>query len=266
MKTIPENLMPLERLRTILRMLRAPDGCPWDKEQTIQTLKPCLQEEVYELLDAMETDDVNNHREELGDVLLQVLFQTAIREEEHAFTLDDVINTLSDKLIRRHPHIFADVDAKTEEQVMANWEQIKKLERKDAAKTSTLDGVPDALPALLKAQRIQGKASHVGFDWKDASGPQGKVQEELLELDEAIATGDQAKIEDEMGDVLFSLVNLCRFLKVDAESSLRGSINKFSGRFKAVECEVAKRNLNMKDLSLEELDLIWDVVKRHAKM
>ncbi len=261
MKTIPANLTPIERLRAVLALLRAPDGCPWDREQTIQSLQPCLQEECYELLDAMVTNDVVNHREELGDVLLQVLFQTAIREEEGAFTLDDVINNLTDKLIRRHPHIFGDVQADTQEQVMKNWEQIKKQEKANAPKSSVLDGVPAALPALLKAQRTQSKAARVGFDWEATQGALDKLAEELDELKEAIAAKNLAAVEDEMGDLLFSAVNVCRFEHVDAETALRKATDKFSMRFRAVEKIVASRGLDMRQLSLVELDAIWDEVK-----
>ena len=265
MKIIPTDFpSPFERLRWVLKALRAPDGCPWDREQTLQTIQPCLQEECYELLSAMVGDDLENHQEELGDVLLQVLFQADIREDQKDFTFDDVVNRLADKLIRRHPHVFGEIDAKDTETVLRNWEQIKQTEhRKPTA--SALDGVPEALPALLKAQRTQHKAAKVGFDWKDADGPNAKLDEELAELREAIQAGDQEAIAEEYGDVLFSFVNLARFIKVDAESALRAATDKFARRFRAVEARVKADGHEMKELSLEALDAVWDAVKEEMK-
>lgn len=262
MKIVPTDFpSPFERLRWVLKALRAPDGCPWDREQTLQSIQPCLQEECYELLSAMVDDaHLEHHREELGDVLLQVLFQCDIREDEGAFTFDDVANTLADKLIRRHPHVFSTVDAKDTETVLKNWEQIKQTEHK-TPKASALDGVPTALPALLKAQRTQHKAAKVGFDWKDAEGPEAKIIEELAELRQAVAKGNADAVADEYGDVLFSLVNLARHLHVDAESALRAATDKFARRFRAVEACVKASGQEMKDLSLEALDAIWDKVK-----
>lgn len=265
MKTIPTDFpSPFERLRWVLKALRAPDGCPWDREQTLQSIQPCLQEECYELLSAMVGDDLANHKEELGDVLLQVLFQADIREDQGDFTFDEVVNTLADKLIRRHPHVFGDIDAKDTEAVLRNWEQIKQTEHK-TPKTSALDGVPEALPALLKAQRTQHKAAKVGFDWQDAEGPNAKLDEEIAELRAAIKSGDSEAIAEEYGDVLFSFVNLARFIHVDAESALRAATTKFSRRFRAVEARVKASGKEMKDLTLAELDAIWDAVKAEAK-
>lgn len=263
MKTVPAEFdSPFERLRWVLKALRAPDGCPWDREQTLQSIQPCLQEECYELLAAMVDDEnLDNHREELGDVLLQVLFQCDIREDEGSFSFDDVVNTLTDKLIRRHPHVFGEIDAKDTETVLKNWETIKQTEHK-TPKASALDGVPVNLPALLKAQRTQHKAAKVGFDWKDAEGPEAKIIEELAELKTAIAKGDASAIEDEYGDVLFSIVNLARHIHVDAESALRMATEKFARRFRAVEAYVKSDGKVMKDLSLEDLDKIWDMVKK----
>jgi MazG family protein len=202
-----------------MKRLRAPGGCPWDREQTLRTLKPCLLEETYELLEAMEDEDLALHVEELGDVLLQVVFQCAIREEEGRFTLDDVAAALAEKLVRRHPHVFGDTQAATSGQVLRNWEAIKQTEKGKPPDRSAIDGVPAALPALLKAQRVQAKASRVGFDWKDASGAVEKIDEELGELKQAIASGTPDQVAGEMGDLLFSLVNTCRFLDVDAEKT-----------------------------------------------
>ena len=199
-------------------------------------------------------------REELGDVLLQVLFQCDIREEQGAFTFDEVVSELTDKLIRRHPHVFGEVDAKDTETVLRNWERIKQGEHK-APKASALDGVPEALPALLKAQRTQHKAAKVGFDWQDAEGPEAKIVEELAELKAAVAAGKPEAVADEYGDVLFSMVNLARHIGVDAESALRAATAKFAKRFRAVEARVKAAGKDMKAMSLSELDAVWDAVK-----
>ena len=256
-----EKTEGIQKLLAVMRRLRAPGGCPWDREQTLKTLKPCLLEETYELLAAMDSDDLDNHLEELGDVLLQVVFQCEIREEQGKFDFDKVAATLAEKLIRRHPHVFGDVKAATTGEVLKNWEAIKQKEHAKAPEHSALDGVPAALPALLKAQRTQSKASRVGFDWKDSSGALEKVDEELRELREAIASGDHAKVEDEMGDLLFSAVNTCRFLKVDAEGALAGATEKFSRRFRAVEALARERGIDMKACTLQQLDVLWDEVK-----
>lgn len=264
MKQVPPHFAaPIDRLRWVLKALRAPDGCPWDRAQTLKTIEPCLQEECYELLDAMAGDDLPHHREELGDVLLQVLFQCDIREEQGAFGFDDVVNALADKLIRRHPHVFGDVSAADSEQALKNWERIKQTERK-GAEASALDGVPAALPALLRAQRTQHKAAKVGFDWKGAEGPDAKLDEEIAELRAAMRTGQTAHMAEELGDALFTLVNLARHLDIDAESALRAATDKFARRFKAVERRVRASGRDMAKLSLAELDAEWDAVKRDA--
>lgn len=261
MKQVPTDFpSPMAKLRWVLKALRAPDGCPWDREQTLASIQPCLQEECYELLSAMVGEDFANHREELGDVLLQVLFQCDIREEQGAFTFDEVVSELTDKLIRRHPHVFGEVDAKDTETVLRNWERIKQGEHK-APKASALDGVPEALPALLKAQRTQHKAAKVGFDWQDAQGPEAKIVEELAELKAAVAAGQPEAVADEYGDVLFSMVNLARHIGVDAESALRAATAKFAKRFRAVEARVKAAGKEMKAMSLTELDAVWDAVK-----
>ncbi|MCL2104954.1 MAG: nucleoside triphosphate pyrophosphohydrolase [Kiritimatiellaeota bacterium] len=255
-----EDLDGVRRLVQVMRRLRAPGGCPWDREQTLQTLKPCLLEETYELLDAMDRGDLALHAEELGDVLLQIVFQCAIREEEGRFSFDDVAAMLADKLIRRHPHVFGGATAESSGEVLRNWEVIKQSEKGKGR--SALDGVPATLPALLKAQRIQAKASRVGFDWADASGAIGKVHEELSELAGAVAEGDAARITEETGDLLFSVVNYCRFIQVDAESALAGAAQKFETRFREIEQRVREQGKDMKACSLAELDAMWDEVKR----
>ena len=252
-----------ERLCAIVARLRAPGGCPWDREQTLETLKPCLVEESYELLDIMAGPDTAGHCEELGDVMLQVVFQALLREETDAFAVEDVLNGVADKLVRRHPHVFGDVAVSGADDVLRNWEQIKKREKKagDGAPRSAIAGVPASLPSLLRAQRVQAKAARVGFDWPDRDGPQAKIAEELGELDEAVKAGDAARVQDEMGDVLFSVVNLCRFLKVDAETTLRQAVDKFSRRFQAVERMTQAEGVDMRACSLEELDRYWEKAK-----
>lgn len=265
MITVPESFpTPMARLRWVLRALRSPEGCPWDRDQTLASIQPCLQEECYELLSVMTGDDLPHHREELGDVLLQVLFQCDIREDAGAFGFDDVVNGLADKLIRRHPHVFGNASAADTESALRNWERIKQAEHR-SVKDSALDGVPEALPALLKAQRVQHKAAKVGFDWKDADGPDAKIAEELAELRAAVASGNPAAVADEYGDVLFSLVNLARHIGVDAESALRAATDKFARRFRAVEYRVKASGRDMKSMTLEELDAVWDEVKKDAR-
>jgi len=260
-----KELVGIRRLYEVMKRLRAPGGCPWDREQTLQSLKPCLLEETYELLEAMDSADLSLHIEELGDVLLQVVFQCAIREEERHFTLDDVAVALTEKLVRRHPHVFGDVTATSSGQVLANWEAIKQTEKGKPADRSAIDGVPAALPALLKAQRIQVKASRGGFDWDDATGATEKIEEELNELKEAVRSDDRQKITDEMGDLLFSVVNYSRFIGVDAESALEGASKKFSRRFREVERRVREQGRSLKACTLAEMDAIWDLVKEEER-
>jgi tetrapyrrole methylase family protein/MazG family protein len=255
----------LARLIRVMRRLRAPGGCPWDRAQTYHTLRPCVIEETYELLAAMESGNLDSHREELGDVLLQVAFQCQMRDEEGKFNLNDVANSLCDKLIRRHPHVFGDVKVASTGQVLKNWEAIKQTEKAKDPNRSAIDGVPDTLPALLKAQRVQSKASRVGFDWKDSSGALSKVDEELAELKEAIAEGDKPHIEEEMGDLLFAAVNTCRFLGIDAETAADSTTRKFSRRFRAVEKEIRDEGKDLKNCTLAEMDAVWDKIKAAEK-
>lgn len=259
----------IERLHEIMTRLRDPQtGCPWDREQTLESLKPCVLEETYELLAAMDKpEDTSNHIEELGDVLLQVMFQCVMAEQEGRFSFDDVANAISDKLVRRHPHVFGDVDAKDSATVLRNWEQIKQQEHKKEARHSALDGVPAVLPGLLKAQRTQEKAARVGFDWPDAAGPLDKIEEELAELKEEIATrkseapADSDRVKEELGDLLFATANLARHLKVDGESALEGTTARFSRRFRAVEAAAKAAGRSLKDMSLDEMDALWEQAK-----
>ena len=257
----------IERLHSIMTRLRNPEtGCPWDRVQTLSTLKPCVLEETYELLAAMDRpDDQSNYVEELGDVLLQVMFQCVMAEQEGRFSFDDVANAISDKLVRRHPHVFGDVDAKDPATVLRNWEQIKQQEHKKETRHSALDGVPSTLPALLKAQRSQEKAARVGFDWKDAKGPLAKIREEIAELEEAVAASSDTSLDEhvkeELGDLLFSVTNLARHLKADSESALEGSTAKFARRFRAVEAGAKAAGRDLKSMTLEEMDALWDKAK-----
>ena len=259
----------IERLHDIMTRLRDPQtGCPWDREQTLESLKPCVLEETYELLAAMDRpEDRANYVEELGDVLLQVMFQSVMAEQEGRFTFDDVANAISDKLVHRHPHVFGDVDAKDSATVLRNWEQIKQMEHRKESRHSALDGVPPTLPGLLKAQRTQEKAARVGFDWPDASGPMEKIREELDELSAEIAArkskapADSESVKKELGDLLFAVTNLARHLGVDAESAVELTTDKFSRRFRAVEAGAKESGRSLKDMTLEEMDALWDNAK-----
>jgi tetrapyrrole methylase family protein/MazG family protein len=241
--------------------LRARDGCPWDRQQTHESLKPFLIEEAYEVIEALEKGDAREFAEELGDLLFQILFHTRIAKEEGRFTISDVLEICTEKMIRRHPHIFGDSTAATPEEVLDTWERIKKKEHR---RPSILDGIPKQLPALLKAHRIQDRVSRVGFDWKMASEVFDKIDEELAEFRAAQAEQDRDKIEHEFGDILFTLVNLSRFLAINPEDSLQKTIARFSGRFKAVEKKLDDTGKKPGEVSLEEMDKLWDSVKRAA--
>ena len=252
----------------VMARLRAPNGCPWDREQTHSTLKPYLIEETYEALEAIDIGDDDELCKELGDVLLQVVFHAQIATEENRFDIEEVARAIVDKLIRRHPHVFADVDVDGSEQVLQNWEQIKKQERQEPgeATPSLLDGIPTQLPALMRAQRMQARVSRQGFDWDQIAGPLDKVEEEFAELRQAWASGETPAIEDEFGDLLFALVNTGRFLNVDPEQALRQSTEKFERRFRALEEAVRTSGREISALSLQELDEIWDEIKAREKM
>lgn len=244
------------RLVSIMDELR--EKCPWDKKQTIETLRPLTIEETYELTDAITDGDWKGIKEELGDLLLHLVFYAKIGKEQGQFTLQEVIEGISEKLIRRHPHIYADVKVNNDEDVKKNWEQIKMQE----GKKSVLAGVPKSLPAIVKATRIQEKAKLVGFEWDDISDVWKKVEEEIGELHEAIEGGNKNEIEDEFGDVLFSLVNYARFLHLDAEGVLEKTNKKFIYRFTEMEKEAMKQNKSLADMTLPEMDALWNEIKR----
>ena len=254
-----------ERLVDIMARLRAPDGCPWDRDQTLDSLRAYLLEETYELLEAMDAGDVDAHRDELGDLLFQVVFQSQIRAEEGAFALADVADTIANKLERRHPHVFGDLRGADRETIRRNWTTIKAAEKAARAEPdappSALDGVPAPLPALLRAHRLGAKASAVGFDWPDTAGVEAKLVEELAELQGAIASGDGAAIEEEMGDCLFTLVNWARHLGLEPETALQKANAKFVARFCEVERRVRERGQAVADTAPGVLEEIWTDVK-----
>lgn len=246
------------RLVKIMDELR--EQCPWDKKQTIDTLRPLTLEETYELADAISGNDWKGIREELGDLLLHILFYARIGKEENQFTLQEVIDGICEKLIFRHPHIYGDVKVADEEEVKRNWEKLKIKE----GKQSVLGGVPPSLPAMVKATRIQEKAKQVGFEWDTKEDVWLKVEEEIGELQEAVAEQDPAHIEEEFGDVLFSLINYARFLQVDAEGVLEKTNKKFIFRFQKMETIAAERGKTLQELSLLEMDAIWNEVKKQT--
>ncbi len=254
----------MARLCAIMARLRGPGGCPWDREQDLSSLKPHLLEEAYELLETMDGADLAAHAEELGDVLLQVVFQARIREEQGQFSLDDVAHGLAEKLVRRHPHVFGDVQVDDSAAVLRNWEAIKRTEKKSTVdgSRSALDGVPIALPALARAQRMQSKASRCGFDWPDVAGVEAKLTEELAELEAARKSGDAEAVRSEVGDLLFTVVNLCRFLKIDAEDALQATSSRFARRFREVERRVAADGRDLRHCTLDELDVYWEAAKQ----
>lgn len=252
----PPSLPPLERLRAIVAALRGPGGCPWDMEQTHASLRAGLIEEAYEVVDAIDARDDANLREELGDLLLQVVFHAQIAAEAGRFDFDAVAHEHCEKLIRRHPHVFGDDSCADSSAVLKRWDEIKRAE-KGAAPESVLDHVSGALPALTRAEKIQKRAAKVGFDWPDAKPVFSKVREELAEIESAPAE----EIEEEVGDLLFAVVNLARKLHIDAETALHGATRKFSTRFRGVESLARERGLKLEAMTLAELDALWDEVK-----
>ena len=252
-----------DQLVAIMAHLRSATGCPWDRDQTHTSLRQYLLEETYEVLDAIDHADDKELCKELGDVLLQVVFHAQIAAEEKRFDIAQVCSAIVEKLIHRHPHVFGNVAADSTEQVLNNWEALKRTERAQDDKTaSSLDGVPATLPALLRAERIQHKASRQGFDWQDITGPLEKVAEEFNELQDAIDNQDMDATEDEFGDLLFTLVNAGRFLKLCPEDALRRSVDKFEQRFRAIESILEDQNRTLAQTTPDELDQLWQAVKQ----
>lgn len=247
-------------LFSLMRTLRGPNGCPWDRKQTLPDLKPFVIEEAYEVVDAIDRDDRRALMEEVGDLILESVFIAEITREEGSFDVYDSITAIHDKLVRRHPHVFADVEASDAEQVLVNWEKLKNEERK-AENKSVLSGVPASLPALLKASRLTEKAARVGFDWRRTDDVFDKLDEELEELHEAVRSEDLSRIEDEMGDLLFTIANIARKTGVNAEEALQSTNRKFIRRFEAMESAVRNSGRNLDQLTLEEMDQLWDEAK-----
>jgi MazG family protein len=249
-----------DHLVRIVARLRGPDGCPWDRAQSAASLRPYLLEEAYEVLDAIDRDDPRALEKELGDLLFQILLLARIAEEDGRFDLDGVLTRIAEKMVRRHPHVFdPGAPAEADPGSVAAWEARKARER---GAGSALDGVPEALPALLRAHRVSEKASAVGFDWPDLAGVRDKVREELVELDEAVADGDPAAITHEYGDLLLALVNLGRFLPVGGEEALRTATRRFEDRFRGVERRLAEAGRSVHEAGLDELEATWQAVKR----
>lgn len=251
---------PLLRLKEIAAVLRAPGGCPWDREQNFVSLKPYLIEEAYEVIDAIDKGDMKDFREELGDLLYQVYAHAQIASEQSLFTVDDVAQGIVEKLIRRHPHVFGNEEIHDSNGVKDRWEKIKKEEK--AGRRSVLEGIPRNLPALTMAYRVQEKVSHVGFDWERIDDAVKKIDEELDEFREAVSSGSPDMMKDEAGDILFSIVNVLRFKGIDPEDALRGTVNKFMKRFRYIESAAAGEGRQINSMTLEEMDMLWEESKK----
>lgn len=259
MNTRAQQLKAFDRLLTIMDELRA--GCPWDKKQTMETLRHLTIEETYELGDAILDNDLEEIKKELGDVLLHIVFYSKIGSETNHFDIADVCNSICDKLINRHPHIYGNVNVENEEDVKRNWENLKLKE----GKKSVLEGVPKSLPALVKANRIQEKVAGVGFDWETPNQVWEKVAEELQEFKDEIDNGNKGAMESEFGDVLFSMVNYARFLNINPENALERTNKKFSKRFQYLEAKAQALNKPLKDMTLAEMDVFWEEAKLFSK-
>lgn len=253
----------LQPLVDVIKVLREPGGCPWDREQTHASIRSNFVEEVYEFLEAVDADDSKGMEEELGDVLMQVVFHARMAQEADRFDMQDVIDTVVDKLIRRHPHVFGETQVESSAQVLVNWDAIKKQEKQE--RTHVLDGIAQGLPGLLRAYKLQSKAAKVGFDWQEKAQVWAKVEEELAELKEALATKDQAQAEAEFGDLLFALVNYGRHCHLEPEVALNGTNNRFASRFNYVEAQVKASGKEWQAFTLEELDQFWNQAKKEEK-
>jgi len=242
--------------------LRGPAGCPWDREQTPESLKPFLVEECYEVIEALDEGSPDKVKEELGDLLFQIIFHARIAEEQGTFTIQDVISAIVDKMTRRHPHVFGEEKVSTSGEVLANWEEIKKKEKAHQERTSILDGVPQGMPALLRAHGIQKRAARVGFDWNELDEALPKLDEEIAEFKESLKTKDATAIEDELGDIFFMLVNISRFLEINPEDALRKTISKFIHRFRYIEENAAEAGRSLKEMTLDEMEKLWQEAKK----
>lgn len=252
----------LEPLINIMKKLRSPDGCPWDKEQTHNSIKKYIIEEVYEFIEALEENDSEKMKDELGDLLFQIIFHCQMADEKKLFSIYDVIKNSQEKMVRRHPHVFGSIKLERSNEVIDQWEKIKKEEKNHRDRTSILDGVPIHLPSLIRAYKIQKKAAKVGFDWAQAEDIIHKIQEELDETKEALKHNNPEHIKEEIGDLFFSVANLARFLKFDPEELSRKSVDKFINRFKQLETALEKKGEKFKNISIEEMEEIWNKNKK----
>ena len=250
-----------EDLVEIMRLLRAPGGCPWDAEQTHTSIKKNLIEETYEVIEAINKEDNELLCEELGDLMMQVVFHAQMEQENGSFDFDDVCDGVCKKLIERHPHVFGQVTVSGVDDVLTNWDEIKRKTKKQKTTTDSMLSVPRELPALMRATKLQKKAADVGFDWDDVSGALDKLEEEIAELRLAIQNKDKENMAEELGDILFSAVNVSRFIKTDAEEALTAASDKFLSRFTKVEKLAQERNIDMKSVGIDELDKLWDEAK-----
>ncbi len=256
-----KNSYDMQGLIDIMRILREPGGCPWDAQQTHESIKKNLIEETYEVIEAINKNDKDLLCEELGDLLMQVVFHAQMEQEEGSFEFDDITDGICKKLIERHPHVFGQVSVSGVDDVLTNWDAIKRKSKGQKTTTQSMNSVPRELPALMRATKLQKKAADVGFDWSDVSGALDKLEEEIAELRQAIGNNDCENMTEELGDVLFSAVNVSRFIKTDAEEALTAASDKFLARFTQVEALAQERNMDMKASSLEELDKLWDEAK-----
>jgi len=254
-----------KELVEIIAKLRSEDGCPWDREQTNETLKSGLIEEAYEVIETIDEKDDEKFEEELGDLLMQIVLNAQIAKDEGRFDITGVIQKINEKLIRRHPHVFSDLQVKDAQEILINWDRIKSEERSGRDENSILDGIPINLPALIQARKVQSRASRVGFDWNKAEDVIKKVEEEVSELKEGINNQNQKNIEEEIGDILFSIVNLSRFLNVEPEGALRNTTAKFIRRFKQMETQIINDGKKITDYDLVGLDKIWNSIKESEK-
>lgn len=249
----------------IVEILRSPGGCPWDIEQDHKSIRRDFLEETYEVIEAINKEDKDGLLEELGDVLLQVVFHAQIEREKNSFDLNDVADGVCKKMIERHPHVFGNVNAETSEQVLENWDVIKKQTKQQKSQTESMLSIPREFPALMRADKVQKKAAKVGFDWESVDGAFDKVSEELAELKEAVIMGVVENANEELGDLLFSVVNVSRFISVDSEEALTNATDKFIDRFSKVEKMAEEKGINMKETDLSELDKLWDLAKQVSK-
>lgn len=263
----PENeQITFDEFKQIIAQLRAKDGCPWDREQTHESLRQCMLEEAYEAADAIDMKDMENLKEELGDMMLQVMLHAQIAEENGEFTLADIIDGIGRKMIRRHPHVFGSARADSASDVLVSWEEIKKQEKHEAGAADGMKRVAKALPANIRAQKVQKKAAAVGYDFADTKEVLQKVHEELEELENAMQSEDHRAVEEEFGDLMFSMINLSRFLKVNAENSLTNATEKFINRLDSVENLARERRRALTDMSVEALDKLWEEVKEQEHL